>query len=238
MTRRDDTNQLRSVARQVLPQPVRARVGAAVGLSRVGVGATRLDLANRRAFGPRAPRYAERIWLDPLACNFAVAPGAVGRAHTGQVIDNDWDLQAHPVTSSVKVKAAELHWRDGVPWEETGVYEHMLELIEERGKADGCRTLEDVIARYKRLDVMFEQMVSEGRLRSRPELQKRGFRAKGEVYIHVGRGPQLLFGGGGCHRFAAARIAGLRSIPAQLGVVHAGALADWETVVVRSARRP
>lgn len=114
----------------------------------------------------------------------------------------------------------------------------MLDLIRERGSADGCRTLAEVISRYERLDVMFRQVCSEGRLRSRSELQRRGFRASGEIYMHVGRGPQLLFGNGGNHRFAAARIAGLSCIPAQLGVVHPEAIHDWEQVAVRGARRP
>ena len=178
------------------------------------------------------------MWINPSAFSDRVLETAPKRHHTGQVVDGDWDRETAPLSTLVKIRACELHWKHGVPWEETGVYEHMMELIAERGSADGCRTFADVVARYDRLDAMFRQVRSEGQLRSRSELQHRGFRAVGEVYVHVGRGPRLLFGNGGCHRLAAARAAGLECIPAQLGVVHPEALNDWAKAVVRSTRRP
>lgn len=228
----------REVARRTLPDPIRKRLGTAYTVARWGSIAVRRDLSNLRVHGRTGPRYAERVWINPLAVGTFVVDRNVNRAQTGQVVDGDWDRRTAPLSEQVKIRACELHWKDGVPWEETGVYEHMMEIIKERGSADSCRTMADVVARYERLDVMFQQICAEGQLRSRDELQRRGFRARGEIYIHIGRGPQLLFGGGGCHRFAAAQIAGLECIPAQLGAVHPHTLDNWTNVAMRSASRP
>ena len=228
---------IRPLARKVVPLPVRLRLSTAyvrVGLQRRAV---EVDLLNLRVHGRGSPRYREPVWIDPSACSEVVR--SVNHYHSGQVLGGDWDVEGQPLSTMFKMRACELHWVHGVPWRETGVYEHMMDLIEKHGgRVDGCLTLADVVDRYERLDAMFAEVRSQGRLLSRRERSQRGFRARGEIYIHVGRGPRLLFGGGGIHRFAAARIAGLDCVPAQLGVVHQDVVADWQDVVVRGSRRP
>lgn len=229
---------LRKIARRELPRRLRKKLAVPSKLGRVGGRALVRDLSSAFAFGRNAPRYAERIWINPLMCGDVVINSGLSRNHSGHVINGDWDLDVAPVSTLIKIRACEQHWRDGVPWGDSGVYDHMLELIDQHGRADGCRTLSDVVERYRRLDVMYQQMRFEGRLRSRTELKQPGFRAMGEVYVHVGRAGKLLFGGGGCHRFAAARVIGLECIPAQLGVVHRTAIHSWPAVAARSNRRP
>ena len=119
--------------------------------------------------------------------------------------------------------AARLRWEGGASWEETEAYDQMLRLITQTGKSvDGCRSLDEVVRRYERLDAVFEQVREDRRLRSRSELPlpDRGFREVGGVYVHLGRSGQPIFGGGGFHRLAIARVLELPEIPAQLGVVH------------------
>lgn len=213
------------------------RLSTAYSLAQVATAAVILDLSNRRAYGRGAPRYAERVWIDPMKCHRLVTKG-MSREFSGHVVAGDWDLPTEPLSSLVKFRACEQHWTNGVPWEETGVYEHMMALISEHGEADGCRTLPDVVARYSRLDRMWQQVLVEGQLRSRVELHQRGFRALGEIYLHVDRNGRILFGGGGCHRLAAAQLARLKWVPAQLGVVHAQSLEEWTKCLTRSSRRP
>lgn len=228
---------IRELARRALPKSILHPLEVGYSLAREAGAAARLDVYNISTFGRMAPRYGERVWIDPIACDWIV--GGLGRRLTGQVLSGEWDREKAPLATSVKIQACGLHWSRGVPWEETGVYEHMMQLIRERGEADGCRTIADVRVRYSRLDAMYDQILSEGQLRSRIELQGwRGFRASGEIYVHIDRNGQILFGGGGCHRFAASRIAGLSCIPAQLGVVHAGALDRWSLNAIRSTQRP
>lgn len=196
------------------------------------------DVRNRCAYGYGAPSYAGRVWINPLQCNEVLLDGSIRRGHTGCVLDGEWDDATAPLSTMEKIRACELHWEHKLTWEETGIYEHMLHLIREKGRADGCRTLDDIVSRYARLDALFDQISQERILKSRTELQQSGFRAMGEVYVHVGRGPRLLFGRGGNHRLAAARIAGLQCIPAQLGVVHRRQVEGWTEIATPSSRRP
>ena len=66
--------------------------------------------------------------------------GPIDRAASGRVLAGDWDLDTRKVRALTKVRLAISHWRDGVPWDDTGVYEYMLRRIRRYGKADGCTT--------------------------------------------------------------------------------------------------
>ena len=188
----------------------------------------RTDLVGRRRYGREAPRYAERVVIDPTRCDETVVPGAgtPDRSFSGVVVGGDWDRSRAPIRTLVKVDACYLRWEDSLSWEETGVYDYLLGLVEERPGTDGCFGMNDIVARYARLDEMFAQITNEGRLRSAREFS-RGRREEGGVLVHFDRTGQVLFGGGGMHRLAAARIAGLRSIPAQVGAVHPAGIGTW-----------
>lgn len=229
----------RSTAERIwhrIPKPLRQRAETLQSAINFNLQAGRFDLLNWRLYGRQAPKFAELVWIKPSDCAESVLN--LGRHETGRVLDGEWDRNRQPLSANLKFRACESRWVYGLPWSETGVYEYMMDQISKRGLTDGCLTLSDVVARYERLDRIYEQVASEGRLLSSRELGRRGFRGQGEIYVHVGRGPSLLFGLGGIHRFALSRILGLDCIPVQVGVVHRDAVADWQCLVSRTARRP
>lgn len=131
-----------------------------------------------------------------------------------------------PVEQLVKYRCCVAHWRDGVSWEDTGVFDHMLRKIEHAGRPEsGCGTIEDLRRRYARLDRVFDQVRREGRLLHAHEL---GPVARGMVWdgieIHIGPHGEPIFGDAGTHRLAMAQVLGLRRIPALLGFVHEAAV--------------
>jgi hypothetical protein len=67
-------------------------------------------------------------------------------------------------------------------------------------------------------------------MKTRKELYSEVFREMGGVYIHIDRNSKVLFGGGGFHRLAIAKILKLNTIPTQLGVVHKKAINSWKQV--------
>lgn len=176
-------------------------------------------------YGWDAPRIAERIWIRPADCVAAVS--SVLRQQTGQVLGGDWDLRVGPLSELPKFRMALMHWHCGLSWRDVGAYDYMMQRIAECGELDGCRSMTDVIARYDRLDVIFEHVQREGRLRTQAEVQPGNFREQRGVYVHIGRQNTPIFGSGGCHRLAIATVLELEQIPVQLGVVHPGALASW-----------
>jgi hypothetical protein len=182
-------------------------------------------------FGFDAPRWSQLIWVDPRECDTFVS--SHNRSYTGQVLPGDWDLHTLPLTEHSKIFACSRHWQDGLSWEETGIIDEIVHEVEKHGSKDGCRSREDVIERYRQLDLVFEQVRRESRMRTRRELDPDAYREVGGVYIHLGRDTKPIFGDAGCHRLAIARVLELTEIPAQLGVVHEAALETWKTKYVR-----
>lgn len=178
-------------------------------------------VTNRVRFGKGAPRPNERLWIDPASVEHALDGLPV---RSGYVIGRWPPVDPVPFENHVHVRFALAHWRDGVPWEETGAYDYMLERIRIRGQQDGCRDLSDVKRRYQRLDELFETARREGRLRTRTELDSAARGEDGGILIHIGPGGEAAIGDGGKHRLAIARLLELPIVPARIGYVHRDAL--------------
>jgi hypothetical protein len=195
------------------------------------------DAANFVNYGRCAPRYAELQHMALPSCSFALWK-EIPRDATGSVLAGDWDAALRPVEEVPKVAWCLAHWRDGLPWHATGAFEAMMVKIQERGVADGCRTFADVVHRYERLDDLFENVRKEGRLRTRREVDRNGFRESGGIYVHVARSGAPIFGGGGCHRLGLALVLQLPAVPVQIGVVHRMAVRSWRDGFVNREGEP
>jgi hypothetical protein len=182
----------------------------------------RRDVGNVLRHGRRAPRRAERIWVDPRAVRETYA--GFDSADSGRVIAGEWPRQARSVEDYYKLHACRRRWVDGVGWTETGIFDELLERIRIDGDVDGCRTIEDLEHRYRTLDEIYEAVRCERRLRTRDELPGPTFRESGGVLVHIGDRGQPIFGHRGGHRFVMALLLNLAVIPAQLGVVHPAGL--------------
>lgn len=185
------------------------------------------DLGNVVRYGwQNAPRTFERIWIDPKSVRFYVVDTGFSRADSGRVIGGEWDRVLEPFDQQYKVKACRQHFLENVSWEETGVYDMMLDRIAERGVFDGCRNRDDVVKRYQDIDRLHESLAREEGVKTQQQLHPKTLREKGGIHIHISRAGEPLFAGGGFHRLAIARLIGLPRIPAQLGVVHEQAVAN------------
>lgn len=191
------------------------------------VFAVRKKFVNYMKYGNYAPGFAEKIYITPEQVNFYNPE--FKRSHSGSVIGGNWDKNLKPLTNIAKYNACFLRWQEGYEWEDTGVYDVMLELIKERGRSvDDCTNIEDIKKRYKRLDLLFSELSSTKKFKSRKQINKNNFKEAGGVFFHIGRDNQIIFSGGGMHRLAMAKILKLKNIPAQLGVVHPEAIDKWQ----------
>ena len=102
----------------------------------------------------------------------------------------------------------------------------MMAKIKVQSRYDDCGSLDEVVARYRKLDRFYQHLVNGGRYHTMYELKPNNFREQGGVHINIGRNGELLFGGGGCHRLAIAQILKLPQIPAQIGVCHKQAVVN------------
>lgn len=188
--------------------------------------ARHIDRHNRKQYGSRAPQFAERLWVPLSKLIYATKIGS--SKDIGTVVD-EWPDEQVPVAQTASIKACLAHWRDGVAWEDTGIYEVMMDHIRRNGKVDRLRTLADVKMRYQQLDSVYENVRKTGRLDTREELVPGNFREEGGILVHIGPEGAPFFGKKGHHRLAIALALDLDMIPAQLGAVYKPALAALET---------
>jgi hypothetical protein len=199
----------------------------AIDRSRLEQRASAHDAANVQRYGSNAPRWCELLWVNPAGC--VDTYGSFTAGQSGEVIGGDWDQRTYRLERNPIAAACMRHWRDGVSWEEAGAYDLQLERISKFGssRADGLRTREHVVRRYQELDVIFETVRAEGRLRPRSETDGFTVRERDGILIHVASDARPVFGHRGVHRFAMALILQLPTMPAQIGVVHPDALPVW-----------
>lgn len=188
------------------------------------------DRTNRLFYGANAPVSDECIFVDPRDISHRYMPdrqtGARNfrRADSGLILAGDWDRSVASIEGEPKRTACFRHFRDGVPWGETGIYEYMLKRIERFGSFDGVRTLEAIEARYRRMDKVYEEIRRDQRMKTRAELPAYFRREYGGILVHIDRDGRPLKGRGANHRLAMVHVLGLRRIPAQIGVVHRDAV--------------
>ena len=173
------------------------------------------DLLNVLQYGLSAPKFAERIFIDPNKVSYHSTAG-FSRKNSGLVIDSCWDKQIEPLTNIKKIRIAYEFLESQKTWDECGAYKNMAELIKTHPGTDELFTEADIVERYERLSQFIENLKS-----GEEFLDGEGFRENGGVLIHIGKQGELIFGGGGCHRLAISQKLNLPFIPCQIGVVHA-----------------
>lgn len=185
------------------------------------------DAKNVVRHGPGAPRKYELLLVDPQEVERMISWGranSLGMNASGLVVDDvEWDDVATPVDGSKKLMQIMDHWALGKPWESVGNFRYVIRKVGEGKRVEGCSSMEDVAKRYESLDRMFEHVRREGAFKTQRELGVPGLRGMGEVIMHVGPRGEPIFGGGGFHRLAAAKVLGVK-VPAVVGVVDQSAL--------------
>jgi hypothetical protein len=199
------------------------------------------DLINRAATGTDAPKAQERIWIDPTALDriYVRNPSQTPdfrRRHSGMVIGGDWDRHTEPLDESWKIAACLARFRDGLRWEDTGIFDHMQHMIDTLGSFDSCQTPDDICARYAEIDILHDDIKANG-FRDETILSFGVPRLPEGVFIHIARDGSPIFGAIGNHRMGIARALELARIPAQLGVVHPKALQNNALAAFRRGAR-
>lgn len=185
------------------------------------------DIANRLRYGHGAPISDEVIFMNPRAPIFNFARGAKKprRHDSGRIVAGDWDRQIVKFQKkSPKYKAIKRRYRKGLSWEETGLFDYILQRIAQHGVFDDCRNIHDIRKRYEAMDRMVDQVMRNGALDIR-SLRPDAFRREhGGILMHIDRNGRGIRSGGGMHRFAIARVLKLKEIPLQVGMVHRDAV--------------
>jgi hypothetical protein len=165
------------------------------------------NFSNIVVYGWNCPKYSEIIFINPKDVKF-VTNVAFNRQYTGRVVGGDWDKNCKPLRSINKISITYDYMDSAKNWKECGAYENML-----NNPTGGAPwTLMDVIKRYEDLTQLIIFLKNGGIYKKTNNFN--------EIFVHIGRNGQLIFGGGGCHRLAVVQKLALKNIPAQIGVIH------------------
>jgi len=163
----------------------------------------------------------ERIWVDPREIDTIIyreevkAVTGIHRSKaSGCVVDWKKIKGEKPLMEEFRVQYCFKHWKEGMEWDEIGVYDYMSNT-----KMYGNWPREKITARFKMLDKAYEEAKKTGRLKTRNELQPSNFREKDGILVHIGKNGKPIFGGNGFHRLAIAKVLELDLIPACIGIV-------------------
>ncbi|TLM67927.1 MAG: hypothetical protein FDZ69_03800 [Deltaproteobacteria bacterium] len=112
--------------------------------------------------------------------------------------------------------------RDRMPVEETMEFGYLLDRISRHGRAHGSSSRDDLVRYLSNLRTFYETIERDGRLLTQAELGRP--RHGGEINCAVDRDGVLLKIDKGNHRFAIARLLGIKAVPVQISVIHSDQL--------------
>lgn len=210
---------------------------------------------HRLRYGTAAPERYGLIHVDPRSIEYLLVPHFWNRVSkfTTHVTDGDWDenrTNERLMISSKRddgdrptlfridnyllyVSAVE-HFRNGTPWEETEVYEWLMDEWLQRDPETYMNRYGSerrVRSRLDGIDDLYDHIRQHGYL-TQEELREREdapFHSPAlapqhhEIAVNIGRDGRMIFDDGR-HRFIVARILGLESIPVRVLVRHA----EWQ----------
>lgn len=145
----------------------------------------------------------------------------------GKIAPGEWDKTAKPLTEMKKYQAVKKRFSHGKTWEETGIFEYLLNKKESSGTIDGCQNKAELEERYQKIDNLYENIKRKGYDESQHGRYD-------YIAVHIGRNGDLIFAGSGNHRLAISKILDLEEIPVWVRARHAKWQQVRERVVAKS----
>lgn len=199
----------------------------------IALRALHRDRENRAVFGTVAPRTAELIWVDPKKINFYMGQLPEGlniRRTSGRIVDFERrGLSFSPLEDVIPVKSSLMHWRDGLPWEETPDFINRMMRVKFFRAGISHNTKSAITRRYRKLDELYRRIEKERAFKTQKQLKPWNFREYGGVQIGIdAAGRFAVMRGSGLHRITIAKLLDLPYIPAMVGLVDVNAISYLE----------
>lgn len=179
--------------------------------------------------------------IDPTEINRYAGADFDFLTDTGRVAGGDWDRTGTPVVEQSPYPSFQAHFHDGIPWEQTELFQNRASRIRQ-GNDRRYGTTEELKRAFERYDELYEQLASNGYQTQRELLDKSGGRGLGnggrgwfgigdwtamrhEIAVSIGRSGDFCLNDGR-HRLVLARLLGLESVPVRIVVRHE----EWQDV--------
>ncbi|WP_331234059.1 ParB N-terminal domain-containing protein [Natronorarus salvus] len=169
------------------------------------------------------------IWVDPSEIEYGEKT-TTGYGW-GRVEDGNWDRSTELIEGLEGITA---HFKHGVPWTETQRFQKKVNRIRRGKTSKGCASAEELEARYKEIDKLYETIRKNGYqpqrtiIKENPLKHSHLFYKSGEILhpeldevkVTIGRDGQILHRHDGRHRLAIAKLLDIESIPVVVRTRH------------------
>lgn len=179
----------------------------------------RLHRLRRRALTWRytdADPFALR-YIDPVGIERSILEYAPRHPQYGRVVGGTWDLRYDEFEHLPVYQAIEAHFVEGVPWDDTGLFDCFLDQLERFGNAWGYTTPDGFAARCAELDRLFESLRTRGYRRqgelSGGDWSRSPIPRFDEINVDIGHDGTVLWRAYGQHRLAMAKVLGIEKVP-------------------------
>ena len=199
----------------------------------------RAQIENRRYHAPIP--ISQTIEVDPSHITHEMEQ-SFNQSKYPQVLEGDWDTAIVPLRERLEYQSFERHFVEGVPWNETKLYENHLDKV---GKENSRYTSrDDLDNRCEYWDTLYTNIRKNG-YKSQQELAGNDFidpldsnvsllpPAQREIRLNIGRDGELIFVDG-LHRFCIVQLLGLDAIPVWIQHRHE----IWQRKRNRAIRNP
>lgn len=159
-------------------------------------------------------RYSgKKVWVNPqiIVQKFTSDPWPLPT--DWKIITSEWPFHlSKTMQNTDRFKCCIQHWGSNVPWEDTGIFNIILQQIHiSGGEVDGCLTINDVSLRYQKLDLIFQQIKKNGFFKSLRDSENEFV----DILVHIGPNGLIYHGHNGNHRIAMTNIL---NIPIQVTI--------------------
>lgn len=206
-------------------------------------------IINKKKYGEYPPDAYKIIWIDPSKINYILSRRFMTSCspYASHIRGGDWDINVSqerlmyvgewegwkkraliPFEEYEFYKSAKSHFSEGLPWEDTKIYEWFVLTSNNRPSTLNYSSKQDIKKGLEQFDNLYKAIQQEG-YQTQSELQTVEKETKSglftvppehdEVWINIGRDGSFIFEEGR-HRVVIAKILGLESIPVRVFVRH------------------
>lgn len=136
----------------------------------------------------------------------------------GRVQPGNWDLSAQKIEDTKKFRGVVQRYKKGYEWNETDVFNHMHELVEDGKYPDSCRSSEDIQKRYDEIDKLYQSIKINGYKSEYNLPSDRGNIS--DICLAIGRNGEFYLQGDGIHRVAITRVLNISEVPVKVLMRH------------------
>jgi hypothetical protein len=178
------------------------------------------------------------IYVDPRSIKYEA--GYKGRFYSpGDVYAGRWDLFRSPFSERKVVESLVDHFENGVPWEDTKIFQLAQFRINHGMNYRGCSSTHEIYQHLCNYDGIYDKMSLNG-YKTQSELHSKDGEAKhnletskddyqpylDEIGVSIDRNGNFLWQKEGQHRLCIAQILGVEVVPVQVHLRHIG----WQKV--------